>query len=101
MTRFYGLLSAMAFVALLVFSGCGGGTVIDSTKQEEAVQANFENVYKEKVSSVNCPSGVKVEKGTTFKCTITPAKGKEQTETLEIVNGDADVHVINIRGSNE
>ena len=87
-------------VALVLASGCGG-TEIDSTKQEEAVQANFEHVRGEKVSSVDCPSGVEVEKGTTFECTIKPAKGGEQVETLEIVDSDADVHVIELRGSNE
>lgn len=97
--RCSGVLLGLVAVAALV-AGCGG-SVIDSTKQEEVVKANFEHVHGEKVSSVHCPSGVKVEKGTTFECTVKPAKGEEQTETLEIVDSNADVHVIELRGSNE
>lgn len=88
-------------VAVLAFaSGCGE-TVIDSTKTEEALEANLSKSLGEKVSSVDCPSDVEVEKGATFTCSVKLAKGAEQTATLKILNEDADVSVTDIRGSNE
>lgn len=94
-----GLLLGFVVAALLV-AGCGE-TVIDSTKTEEALQANLSKSLGEKVSSVDCPSDVEVEKGATFTCSVKLAKGAEQTATLKILNEDADVSVTDIRGSNE
>jgi len=87
-----GLLAAMAFVA-----GCGG-TVIGTEKIEETLKANFEHVREEKVSSVECPSDQKVEPKATFECTIKLKGGGTRTETLEIENDKADVHVIGLQG---
>jgi Domain of unknown function (DUF4333) len=86
-------------IALLV-AGCGE-TVIDATKTEEQLEANLSHSLKEKVSSVDCPSDQKVEKGATFNCSLKLEKGEEQTVTLKIRNDDADISVINISGSNE
>jgi Domain of unknown function (DUF4333) len=93
-------LCAAAIVAALAFAGCGE-TVIDSTKTEEALEANLSKSLNEKVVSVSCPSDVEVEKGTTFNCSVKLEKGQEQTATLKILNSDADVSVINLSGSNE
>jgi uncharacterized protein YdgA (DUF945 family) len=100
MRSFYALLGAAAVIAALAFVGCGG-TVIDSTKQEEALEENLTKSLNEKVSSVDCPSDVEVEKGNTFTCSVKLEKGEGQTVTLEIRNEDADVSVTDIRGSNE
>ena len=86
-------------IALLV-AGCGE-TVIDATKTEEQLEANLSNSLNEKVSSVDCPSDQKVEKGATFNCSVKLQKGEEQTVTLKIRNSDADISVINISGANE
>jgi len=86
-------------IALLV-AGCGE-TVIDATKTEEQLEANLSHSLKEKVSSVDCPSNQKVEKGATFNCSVKLQKGEEQTVTLKIRNSNADISVINISGSNE
>jgi hypothetical protein len=86
-------------IALLV-AGCGE-TVIDTTKTEEQLEANLSHSLNEKVSSVDCPSDQKVEKGATFTCSVNVQKGEDQTVTLKIRNGDADISVIGIRGSNE
>ncbi len=86
-------------IALLV-AGCGE-TVIDTTKTEEQLEANLSNSLKEKISSVDCPSDQKVEKGATFTCSVNVQKGEDQTVTLKIRNSDADISVIGIRGSNE
>jgi len=100
MRSFYALLGAAAAIAALAFTGCGE-TIIDSTKTEEALQANLSKSLNQKVSSVDCPSDVEVEKGKTFTCSIKLAKGEEQTATLKILNEDADVSVTELRGSNE
>jgi Domain of unknown function (DUF4333) len=92
------LLGAVA-IALLV-AGCGE-TVIDTTKTEEQLEANLSHSLNEKVSSVDCPSDQKVEKGATFNCSVKLQKGEEQTVTLKIRNSDADISVINISGANE
>lgn len=86
-----------AAVAVL---GCGD-TVLDSAKMEETLKASLPSSVGEKVVSVDCPSGVKVEKGTTFECTVKPEKGAEQVATIEIRNQNADTSVINLRPANE
>jgi hypothetical protein len=99
MRRLLVALGAIALVAL-VFAGCGD-TVLDSTKTEEQLQASLSKSLGEKVSAVDCPSDIKVEKGKTFNCSVKMEKGEDQTVTLEIRNSDADVSVTDIRGSNE
>ncbi|HWA52890.1 MAG TPA: DUF4333 domain-containing protein [Solirubrobacterales bacterium] len=93
------MLLSLAIVALLAV-GCGE-TVLDSTKMEEQLKASLPSSLGEKVASVDCPSGVKVEKGTTFECTVRPQKGAEQVATIEIRNQNADTSVINLRPANE
>ena len=91
----------LGLVAVLAFAvGCGD-TLIDSTKTEEALEANLSKSLGEKVSSVDCPSDQKVEAGATFSCNVKLSKGKEETATLKILNSDADVSVIKLSGSNE
>jgi hypothetical protein len=94
-----GLLLALIAAAALVV-GCGD-TVLDSTKTEEQLQASLSKSLGAKVSSVDCPSDIEVEKGKTFACSVNMQKGEDQTVTLEIRNSDADVSVTDIRGSNE
>jgi Domain of unknown function (DUF4333) len=91
------LVSVGAAIALL---GCGE-TVLDSTKMEEQLKASLSNSLGEKVTAVDCPSGVKVEKGTTFECSVKVQKGAEQVATIEIRNQNADTSVINLRPANE
>lgn len=90
-----GLIAAAAFA-----TGCGE-TVLDSTKTEEQLQVSLSKSLGEKVSSVDCPSDIEVEKGKTFTCSVKMQKGEDQTVMLEIRNSDADVSVTDIRGSNE
>ncbi len=92
------LLALLAAAALA--AGCGE-TIIDSQKTEEQLEANLSHSLNEKVSSVECPSNQKVEKGATFNCSVKLQKGKEQTVTLKIRNSNADISVINISGANE
>jgi hypothetical protein len=74
-------------------AGCGD-TVIDASKAEGAIQTNLERSLHEKVTSVVCPSGQKVEVGNEFTCTIDFSNGKHATVTLKIRNQDADTDVV-------
>jgi len=91
-----------AFLALalspLAALGCGE-TVIDSAKTEGAIEENLEKSVGQKVASVDCPSGVKVEKGTTFECTVRLKSGKTETATLKVLNSDADVELTDIKSA--
>jgi len=99
MKRFYGLLGAVALLALVgVASGCGE-TVLDTSKTEEQLQASLSESLETKVKSVDCPSDVEVKAGKTFSCTVELQGGETQTATLKIRNSDADVSVIDLTGS--
>jgi len=91
-------------VAAALLVGCGE-TVLDPSKTEDALKASVAHSLETKVMSVDCPSDEKVEAGNTFTCSVNLTGGKEATATLEIVNEDADVHVIKLTeqagGSNE
>jgi NAD(P)H-hydrate repair Nnr-like enzyme with NAD(P)H-hydrate epimerase domain len=90
--------SAVAALVTTVFVAVGcGETVIDSAKTEAAIEQNLENSVGQKISSVDCPSGVEVKAGTTFDCTVNMAGGKQETATLKIINSDADVEVTDLK----
>jgi len=86
-----GALLVLTLVALAA-SGCGK-TVIDDAKTEAAIEQNLEKSTGEKISSVDCPSGVEVEVGMTFDCAVHVVGGERQTATLKILNEDADVEL--------
>jgi Domain of unknown function (DUF4333) len=90
-----GAASAVALIALAL-SACGG-TVIDEDKAEDAVKADVEQALDVKVESVDCPSDVDVEAGTSFDCTVEAANGLKATATLKILNEDADVRFVNLK----
>ena len=89
---------AGAIVAMALVTGCGD-TVIDDAKTEGAIEQNVQSTSELKVSSVDCPSDIKVEPDTTFRCTVTLEDGKEQTATLKILNEDADVEFLDLSPS--
>jgi NAD(P)H-hydrate repair Nnr-like enzyme with NAD(P)H-hydrate epimerase domain len=86
-----GAVAALLAVAFLAV-GCGE-TVIDDAKTEAAIEENLQKSAGQKVSSVDCPSGVEVKAGKTFECTVSLDGGKHETATLKIINSDADVEV--------
>jgi len=95
------LLSRSGAVAALVLAaflavGCGE-TVIDDVKTEAAIEENLTKSVGQKVSSVDCPSGVEVEAGKTFDCAVVLEGGKKETATLKILNSDADVEVTDLK----
>ncbi len=87
-------------LAALPLAGCGG-TVLDTTKTEEQLQASLSKSLHEKVSSVDCPSGQEVEAGATFTCSVKLSSGETRTATLKIRNKDADVSVIHLSGTSQ
>ena len=89
------VLAALLVAAALSAAGCGE-TVIDDAKTEAALEQNLQRSTGRKVSSVECPSGVEVKAGQTFRCTIDLAGGGQETATLKILNSDADVEVTNL-----
>jgi NAD(P)H-hydrate repair Nnr-like enzyme with NAD(P)H-hydrate epimerase domain len=92
-----GLGSALAALALAAFFGAGcGGTEIDASKTQDLVKANVEHTQHVKVSSVDCPSGVEVDPGKTFSCTVHFSSGKTSTATLEIRDKDANMAFLNL-----
>jgi NAD(P)H-hydrate repair Nnr-like enzyme with NAD(P)H-hydrate epimerase domain len=95
-----GKLGAFVVLALATLGvlGCGE-TVIDSAKTEGAIEENLEKSVGQKVASVDCPSGVKVEKGNTFECTVKLKNGKTETATLKVLNSEADVELTNIKSA--
>ena len=76
--------------------GCGG-TVIDHVKEEALIEENLQKSVGQKVSSVECPSGVEVEKGKTFECTVSFQGGKQEAVTVKILNSDADTEITNVQ----
>jgi NAD(P)H-hydrate repair Nnr-like enzyme with NAD(P)H-hydrate epimerase domain len=91
----FAALSALIVAALLA-AGCGE-TVIDDVKTADAVEQNLEDALGKKVKAVECPSGVEVEPGASFECTLTLSGGKRETATLKIRNEDADVDLTDLQ----
>jgi len=86
-------LVVLAAIALLV-TGCGGGTDVDSTKASDTIRASLESPregFGTRVDSVDCPSGVEVEAGTTFECTVRWPDGKVAYAQLRIRDAKADI----------
>jgi hypothetical protein len=87
------LLALLAILALLL-AGCGGGTDVDRVKASETIRASLESPregFGTKVESVDCPSGVEVEPGTHFECTVRWPDGKVAYAHLRIRNAKADL----------
>jgi NAD(P)H-hydrate repair Nnr-like enzyme with NAD(P)H-hydrate epimerase domain len=91
-----GTLAAL-ILAVFLAVGCGE-TVIDDAKTEATLEENLQK-SGQKVSSIDCPSGVEVKAGKTFDCTVSLAGGKQETATLKIINSDADVEVTDLKAN--
>lgn len=70
--------------------------MIDQKKAEEATKASLEDSLREKVVSVDCPSGQEVKAGATFSCAVRFPGGRESTANLKILNKDADVRIVGL-----
>ncbi len=91
------IVALVGAVALLA-AGCGE-TVIDHAKEEALIEENLEKSVGQKVSSVECPSGVDVKKGKTFECTVKLQGGRQETVTVKILNSDADTEITNVQSA--
>ena len=93
-------LCAFLLVIALPFAAAGcGDTVIDSSKTEDAIQADLETSFHAKIKAVDCPSDQKVEAGSTFTCTVEYTNGEQATATLKIRNEDADVSFVGLKAN--
>lgn len=91
-----GTIAALILAAAAI--GCGG-TALDDKKTEDQIKDSIEKSQQTKVSSVDCPSGVEVEPGTVFSCTVTLSGGKTQTAKLKIRDEDANVDFFSLSPS--
>lgn len=90
------ILLSISLVAGLLLAGCGE-TVLDDVKTADAIEKSLEDAQGKKVKAVECPSGVEVEPGTSFECSVTLSGGKQETATLKIRNEDADVDLTDLQ----
>lgn len=90
--------AAIAIIcAALGAAGCG--TAIDYVKVEETTQASLEGSLHEKIKSVDCPSGLSIDPGSTFTCDVTFPDGKQMTATLEIRDKEADLTIVGLKAN--
>lgn len=90
------VLSLVVSLLALAGSGCGG-TVLDDAKTEAQIEQNLEQAAGKKVTSVDCPSDVEIEKGETFDCAVTLAGGVEETATIRILDEDANTELADLK----
>jgi hypothetical protein len=77
-----------------MLAGCGGGTNVDPTKASDTIRASLESKregFGTKVESVDCPTGVKVEAGAHFECTVRWPDGTVAYAQLRIRDAKADL----------
>jgi hypothetical protein len=84
---------AALLVAVALFAGGCGETVIDAAKTEATLEQNLRESTGKDVTAVECPSDVEVVAGSTFECVVKLAGGEQETATLKILNDDADIEV--------
>lgn len=90
-TAMIGLI-ALALLAL----GCGG-TELDHVKLEATLEQNLEQSVGQKVTTVDCPSGVAVDPGKKFDCSVVLDNGEHETATIKILNEDADTELAHLQ----
>jgi NAD(P)H-hydrate repair Nnr-like enzyme with NAD(P)H-hydrate epimerase domain len=90
------LLAAALIVLLAVLlAGCGG-TTVDPVKLEDTLQASLEKSFHEKITSVDCPSGLDVTPGATFKCEVTFSDEQRKAALMKIRDKEADITTIGL-----
>jgi hypothetical protein len=85
-------------IAALGMAGCG--TVIDSEKLQDTVQASLEDSIHEKIKKVECPSDQSVDPGATFTCDVIFSDDRREVATLRIRNEDADITMVSVKPKN-
>jgi hypothetical protein len=92
--RFLVVAVSIAVLAVLL-AGCGG-TTVDPVKLEDTLQASLERSFHEKITEVDCPSGRKVDPGSTLTCVVTFSDDKRKTALLEIRDKEADISTLGL-----
>jgi hypothetical protein len=85
---------ALALAAVLPLVGCGGATEVDYVKASETIRASLESPregFGTQVEAVDCPSGIEVQAGTTFVCTVRWPDGKVAYARVKIRDAKADL----------
>jgi Domain of unknown function (DUF4333) len=85
---------ALALAVALLIGGCGGAEEVDYVKASETIRVSLESKregFGAPVEAVDCPSGVKVEAGTTFECTVRWPDGKIAYAQVKIRDAKADL----------
>jgi len=82
-------------LALFALYGCG--TVIDSVKLQDTVQASLEDSIHEKIKDVDCPSDQSVDPGATFTCDVIFSDDRREVATLKIRNEEADISMVSLK----
>jgi hypothetical protein len=85
-------------IAALWMAGCG--TVVDSEKLQDTVQASLEDSIHEKIKKVECPSDQSVDPGATFTCDVIFSDDRREVATLRIRNEDADITMVSVKPKN-
>jgi NAD(P)H-hydrate repair Nnr-like enzyme with NAD(P)H-hydrate epimerase domain len=95
--RLGSVLAAALVLAASAF-GCGG-TALDDKKTEDQIKDSVEKAKGGQVTSVDCPSGVDIEPGKVFSCTVTLQGGKTETAKLKIRDEDANLDFFDLEPS--
>jgi Domain of unknown function (DUF4333) len=106
----------VALALSLALAGCG--EVIDKSKTQAQIKADLESSLPkalessatgeelgkslgitphEKIASVDCPSEQSIDPGTTFVCSVEFSNGSKASETLKILNKEADLKVVGLK----
>ena len=88
-------LAVLVLVSSAVAYGCGG-TVLDQAKLDDTTQASLERSLHERIKSVDCPSDLSVDPGSTFECEVVFPDGKRESAILKIRNKDADISIVGL-----
>jgi hypothetical protein len=88
-------IAGTAVLAASVLAGCGG-TVISKEKLDDTTQASLERSLHEKIKSVDCPSDLSVDPGSTFECEVVFPDGKRESAILRIRDKEADVSIVDL-----
>jgi hypothetical protein len=88
-------LAVLVLVSSAVAYGCGG-TVLDKAKLDETTQASLERSLHVRIRSVDCPSDLSVDPGSTFECAVVFPDGKRESAILKIRDKDADISIVGL-----
>ena len=84
---------ASAGAAALALAGCGGGSKIDHTVVEKAIEVSVAR-KQHQIVVVACPKGVEAKKGEVFRCIETTATGRQYPFKVTVKDSKGNVHFV-------